>query len=83
MDIKTVVRLLLGAVLAVYVGYALQPMPRVLNTMFQSSQLFKLAVVAGFILVNLLGASLKLENIVASVALAAVILSGFEYARTL
>ncbi len=75
--------LLLSTVLAVYIGYTLQPVPRVLDNRFKASQLFKLLTISGFIYVNLLGMRYTKQNVATSVGLGAVVLVGFELARKL
>lgn len=83
MDFVTLFKLLLSTFFAVYIGYTLQPVPSAIDRLFKESQLFKLLSISGFILVNLLGMKLTLSNVVTSVGLSAVLLSGFEYARKL
>ena len=82
MDYISLLRMLLSTLLAVYIGYTLQPVPRVLDRLFKESQLFKLFAVSGFILVNVLGMTLTTTNVLTSVGLGAVLLAGFEYARS-
>ncbi len=75
--------LLLSTLLAIYIGYTLQPVPHVLDNRFKESQLFKLVTISGFIYVNLLGMRHTTTNAVTSVGLAAALLAAFEVARKL
>jgi hypothetical protein len=74
-------RLLLSTFFGVYLGYTLQPVPRVIDVLFRESQIFKFLIMSCFIFVNLLGMEFSIMNVITSVVLSAILLAGFEYAR--
>ena len=74
-------RLLLSTFFGVYLGYTLQPVPRVIDVLFRESQIFKFLIMSCFIFVNLLGMEFSITNVLTSVVLAAILIAGFEYAR--
>jgi hypothetical protein len=64
---------------AVYVGYTLQPIPKVLDNLFKTSQVFKLVCVVVFLL-NVMG-KLTVNALLVALVAAVVVLSLFEYLR--
>jgi hypothetical protein len=79
--VLTLLRYISVALGAVYVGYTLQPVPKVLDNLFKTSRVFKLACIVVF-LMNVMG-KLTVNAFLVSLIVALVVLALFEYLRTL
>jgi hypothetical protein len=80
MDILTILRYVIVALGAAYIGYTLQPVPKVLDNLFKTSQLFKLVCITVFLL-NVMG-KLTVDTVTTALVSASIVLALFEYLRT-
>lgn len=83
MDLKTGFNFLMMTLAAIFAGYTLQPMPRVLDQPLKESLPLKMAILMTFVLFNLSGGNINAENAVVAVVISAVVLAAFEYLRRL
>ena len=74
-------RLVSLALGAVFGGYTLMPIPRILENLFKNYQMFKLLVLT-VIMINTMG-QLTIVNVLVALAIATVTLALFEFLRTL